>query len=198
MIPLPLPGSTDLVLLLLIAHRSNPLLMAALAIMGSIIGSYLAWSTGKKGGSVVLNKFVPHRLLQPVSKWVQRLGGLSVGLAALLPPPIPLTPVLLAAGTLGVPRNRFLSAFAIARTIRYGFLAWLAATYGRKILRAWRQYLAGWSQVLLWIYLSMLAAGIVYGVWKYRQSKSSLEKEQRQQEEPPIAFVFPDQASKEN
>lgn len=188
MIPLPLPGSTDLVLLLLIAHRSNPLLMAALAIAGSILGGYLAWSTGKKGGELVLNKFVPHRLIQPVSHWVQRRGGLSVGLAALLPPPVPLTPVLLAAGTLGISRNRFLTALAIARTIRYGLLAWLAATYGRKILRAWTEYLSGWSQVLLAIYLVLLAVGLAYGFWKYRQSRHSLQEQERQQEVPPVAL----------
>lgn len=170
-IPLPIPGSTDLVLLLLVGHRSDPFLMAACATAGSVIGGYISWSTGKRGGAVVLNRYVPRRFLQPVSRWVERRGRLSVAVAALLPPPIPLMPVLLAAGTLGVTRTRFVVSFAMARAVRYGFLAWLAATYGRKIIRVWTQYFSGWAQVLLWVYLGMLALGIAYGLWKYRKQR---------------------------
>ncbi len=171
MIPLPIPGSTDLALLLLVGHRSDPFLMAACATAGSVVGGYISWSAGRKGGSMVLNHYVPHRFLQPVTRWVERRGRLSICIAALLPPPIPLTPFLLAAGTLGVTRTRFLISFAVARTIRYGLLAWLAATYGRRIIHAWAQYLSGWSQILLWIYLGALVLGVGYGLWKYKKQR---------------------------
>src|SRR5271165_5737145 len=49
-IPLPLPGSTDVLVLLLAAHRGNPWLLAIAAISGSIIGGYSTWSAGQKGG----------------------------------------------------------------------------------------------------------------------------------------------------
>lgn len=169
LIPVFIPGSTDLVLLLLIAHRGNPILIAGCAISGSILGGYLSWSAGKKGGEMVLKHHVSHRILQPISNWVKRRGRLSIAIAALLPPPVPLMPVLIAAGSLGVTRKRFLFAFGGGRTIRYGLLAWLASSYGRKILRAWSQYLSGWSKVLLWGYVGLLILGIGYGVWKYRK-----------------------------
>jgi membrane protein YqaA with SNARE-associated domain len=53
-IPLPVPGSSDLLLILLVAHRANPVLMAIAAILGSILGGYLTWGTGSKGGEAAL------------------------------------------------------------------------------------------------------------------------------------------------
>jgi membrane protein YqaA with SNARE-associated domain len=197
MIPLPIPGSTDMILILLVSHRNDPFLMAACATAGSVLGGYLSWSAGQKGGAVVLHRYVPHRFLQPVSRWIERRGRLSVSLAALLPPPIPLMPVLLAAGTLGISRTRFLTSFSIARAIRYGSLAWLAATYGRRVINVWSQYLSGWSQVILWIYILLLIAGVGFGLWKYRKSRKNARQDERQQEETPAAFTYRMQSSQE-
>src|SRR5271169_1948555 len=91
-IPLPIPGSTDLLLLLLVSHRGNPFLLAACAIAGSAIGGYITWSTGKKGGEALIQRSVPARLRKPVERWTNEHSILSVMLPALLPPPIPLTP----------------------------------------------------------------------------------------------------------
>ncbi|MGC2215670.1 MAG: membrane-associated protein, partial [Silvibacterium sp.] len=48
-IPLPLPGSTDLLVLILAANDGNPWLLAMAAIVGSLIGGYLTWKAGKQG-----------------------------------------------------------------------------------------------------------------------------------------------------
>jgi membrane protein YqaA with SNARE-associated domain len=53
-IPLPLPGSTDLLLILLVAHRAEPVLAALAAFVGSIVGGYLTWKAGAKGGETAL------------------------------------------------------------------------------------------------------------------------------------------------
>src|ERR1700744_4513346 len=49
-IPMPVPGSTDLLLVLLVVHGAHPILAAAAAIVGSMLGGYSAWGTGAKGG----------------------------------------------------------------------------------------------------------------------------------------------------
>src|SRR6202035_5508696 len=49
-IPLPVPGSTDLLLILLVVHGANPLFAAVAAIVGSILGGDLTWGAGAKGG----------------------------------------------------------------------------------------------------------------------------------------------------
>src|ERR1700733_8077764 len=66
-IPLPLPGSTDLLLLLLTAHRRTTAVLAVwlafCAFAGSMIGGYLTWGVGRKGGKAALGRYVPKRFL---------------------------------------------------------------------------------------------------------------------------------------
>lgn len=169
-IPLPLPGSTDILLLLLVAqHGSHPVWLALAAICGSILGGYLTWSAGKKGGQAMLERWAPKRLVRPLTRWVSERGIATVAIAALLPPPVPLMPLLLGTGALGVSRRKFLSAFASARALRYGLVAWVAATYGRRVLRVWNLYLADWSSTILWTFLGLLVAAMAFGFWKYHQ-----------------------------
>ncbi|QNI32589.1 VTT domain-containing protein [Alloacidobacterium dinghuense] len=170
-IPLPLPGSTDLLVLLLAARQSVSWLLVLAAVSGSVLGGYLTWSAGKRGGEAMLERYVPKRFRDPLSKWVKRHSVTSVATAAILPPPIPLLPFLLAAGALGVSRKQFIWSFSIARAARYGLIAWVGATYGRRVLRLWAQYLAGWADVILWVFLGLLIAAIVFGVWKYRHDQ---------------------------
>jgi len=170
-IPLPVPGSTDLLLILLVAHRGDPFLAAIAATVGSILGGYLTWGTGSKGGEAALHRYMPKRFARRLTGWVESKGTLAVTIAALLPPPFPLMPLLLAAGALGVSRRRFLISFSLARTFRYALVAWLAATYGRAMVRVFRHYLAGWSTPLMWTYLGLVVAGVLYGVYKFRRER---------------------------
>ena len=167
-IPLPLPGSTDLLLLWLVAHNGDPWLLAPCAIAGSIVGGYTTWLAGKKGGEDALRRYVPARLLGRIVGWVERHRILSVFLPAVLPPPIPLLPFALASGALGVSRGRFLAVFGAARTLRYSSIAWLAAVYGRRIVRLWSGSLQKWSTPLLCAFISLLVIAVLYGIWKLR------------------------------
>jgi membrane protein YqaA with SNARE-associated domain len=133
LIPLPVPGTRDL-LLWLVAQSGDPWLLAGSAITGSVLGGFSTWQLGQKGGKAALQRHVPSRLLRRVVGWVERHPVLAVFLPALLPPPIPLSPFVLAAGALGVSRNRFLVIFGTARCLRYTFIAWLAASYRREII----------------------------------------------------------------
>jgi membrane protein YqaA with SNARE-associated domain len=177
MVPLPVPGSTDLLLLLLAAHRGTTAItagwLALCAIGGSLVGGYLSWSAGRKGGEVALERYVPKRFLGRVTQWVQKHGAWSVGISAILPPPIPLTPFLLAAGALNVPRGRFLVFYGIARTARYSLLAWLGLTYGHYVVRTWLKSMDSWSATILWIYGCLVAVGIAFGLWKFLRGKHS-------------------------
>lgn len=176
-IPLPIPGSADLLLLLLTVQRDSTTLLvlvyAALAALGSLAGGYLTWSAGWKGGEVTLEKYVPKKYLKRLNGWVKRHGAWSVALSGILPPPIPMTPFLLAAGALKVPRGRFLWAFGIARTVRFGLLAWLGLSFGRHFIHAWRHELDDWSPTILWIYGGVLVLGIAFAVWRMRRSKGT-------------------------
>jgi membrane protein YqaA with SNARE-associated domain len=176
-IPLPLPGSTDLLVLILAANGGNPWLLAIAAIAGTMIGGYLTWKAGEHGGETMLQRYVTPPLLKHIANWVKRNGVFTVGAACLLPPPIPLMPFLLSAGALGMPRNRFLASFGAGRTLRYGLVAWLGATYGRPVIRTWHHYLSGWSDVILWSFIGLLITAIGFGVWKYRHDQRRQRKD---------------------
>jgi membrane protein YqaA with SNARE-associated domain len=167
-IPLPLPGSTDLLLLWLVAHGGNPWLLASYAIAGSILGGYTTWQIGRSGGEAALRNYVPALLLGRVVMWVERHPLLAVFLPAVLPPPIPLLPFALASGALGVSRRRFLGVYGAARCLRYSFIAWLGVAYGRRIVRMWSGTLQRWSTPLLCVFVGLLAVGIGFGIWKIR------------------------------
>jgi membrane protein YqaA with SNARE-associated domain len=168
-IPLPLPGSTDLLLILLVAHSANPVFAAVAAFAGSILGGYLTWAAGAKGGEAALHRHLPKRFAGRLTGWVESKGMLAVASSALLPPPFPLMPFLLASGALGVSRKKFFISFGLARAVRYSLVAWLADAYGKAMVRAFRHYLAGWSDTLMWVYLGLMVAAILYGVWKFRR-----------------------------
>ena len=173
-IPLPLPGSTDLLLLWLVAHGEDPWLLTAMAIAGSLVGGYATWDLGRKGGEAALHRHVPARLLGRVTGWVERHRILAVFLPAVLPPPIPL-----ASGALGVSRLRFFVVYGAARTLRYSFVAWLAVAYGRHAIRLWSVTLQKWSTPLIAVFVGLLVAGTFFGIWKFRGLRKTDAAEKR-------------------
>ena len=62
--------------------------------------------------------------------------------SALLPPPFPFVPFLLAAGALQYSPKKFLGALTSGRGVRYAIEAFLGFHYGRHILRFFREYYA--------------------------------------------------------
>jgi membrane protein YqaA with SNARE-associated domain len=174
-IPIPLPGSTDLLLLLLSAHSYTSIRLAisfvAWAFAGSVLGGYTTWSAGVKGGNAALEKLGRGRFVGRITGWVKRNGMLSVGIAALLPPPIPLLPFVLAAGALGVARGRFLLSYCVARFLRYAFVGWLGFTFGRRVVILFQKELKGWSTTIISIYIGLVAVGAAYGIWKYLRDR---------------------------
>jgi membrane protein DedA with SNARE-associated domain len=137
-----------------------------------MIGGYTCWSAGRKGGEVALKGKVPAVLLRRLNGWVERHGNLSVGLAAVLPPPVPLMPFLLAAGALGIARGRFLLSYGIGRAVRYGLLAWLAVTYGHRFVRTFQRTLAHWARPILVTYAALMALAIGFGIWQYLHNRA--------------------------
>jgi membrane protein YqaA with SNARE-associated domain len=167
-IPLPLPGSTDLLLLWLVAYGGNPWLLGLMAIAGSIVGGYTTWNIGRRGGEAALKRYVPARILRRIVGWIERHRILAVFLPALLPPPVPLMPFLLASGALAVSRRRFLVVYGAARTLRYSIIAWLGVTYGRHAIHLWSATLQKWSTPLICVFSGLIVAGICLGIWKLR------------------------------
>lgn len=167
--PLTLPGSTDLLLLWLVANGGEPWILAVSAVAGSLLGGYSTWEVGRSGGEAALRRYVPARLLGKIMRWVKRHPVLAVFLPAVLPPPIPALPFVLASGALRVSRGRFLAIFAAARVLRYSLIAWLGVHYGQAIVSVCTQNLDRWSTPLLWTFGVLLAVSGCLGIWKVRR-----------------------------
>ncbi len=86
-----------------------------------------------------LEKHVPPRIFRSVTHWMETHAILAVALPAILPPPMPLSPFVLAAGALNMSRNKFLSTFTISRAIRHAIAAWLGIHYGRVVIHIWNR-----------------------------------------------------------
>jgi membrane protein YqaA with SNARE-associated domain len=167
-VPLLLPGSSDLLLLWLVVRGGDPWILAASAISGSLLGGYTTWKVGLKGGESALRRYISVRMLGRITRWVKRHPVLAVFIPALFPPPIPMSPFVLASGALGVSRNRFLTVYGVARCLRYAVLAWFATYYGREVASLWPATLHRWSVPLLWIFGGLLAGSVCVGIWKVR------------------------------
>jgi membrane protein YqaA with SNARE-associated domain len=132
---IPLPGSMD-VLTIVLAARSPELWFyyAAMATIGSVLGGFVTYRVARKGGEKSLEKRFSAKAIKRVVKLFERWGFASIAIPALLPPPMPLVPFLLAAGAMKYSAKKFVLAMALGRIARYSILAYLAARYGRKML----------------------------------------------------------------
>ncbi len=173
-IPLPIPGSTDFLLLLLIVRHGNPWLLTMITLGASVVGGFLTWRIGKAGGEAALHRYVPKRMLAPVERWVKAHAFAAVTIATILPPPVPLMPFSLASGALGVERRTFVPAYALGRGIRYSIVTWLGVTYGRAILHAWRLYLAEYAGEIGWVIAAISVVGVGYGTYKFLKIRREL------------------------
>ena len=108
-----------------------PLLAAA----GSVTGAAVTYWVGRKVGEMGLEHFVPSHRFERFKHRVQKQGAFAMALAALLPPPFPLTPFVLTCGALEIDRWIFFSTFGLMRLMRFGGEAALARVYGRGVLR---------------------------------------------------------------
>jgi membrane protein DedA with SNARE-associated domain len=132
---------------------------------------------GQRGGEAALRRYVPAGIRARIIGWVKHHPILAVFIPAVLPPPIPLSPFILASGALGVSRRSFLVVFATARSLRYGLIAWLAVVYGRHVVRLWNTTLAKWSTPLLWTFCIVLVTAVIYAIWKLRHPAKSADSE---------------------
>lgn len=138
---MPIPGSMD-VLTIVLSTRKEQLwwYYALMATLGSLIGGYVTYRLARKGGREALGRRFSERRLKRVYTTFDRWGFGAAAIPALLPPPVPTTAFLFAAGALQFPIKKFLTALALGRIIRYTLLAFLAARYGRQILVFVRQH----------------------------------------------------------
>lgn len=165
---IPLPGGMDAATILLSAAHHEPWwYYAIMATVGSLLGGYLTYRLGAKGGEETLEKKVSKRRPDQVSRIFRRFGFWSVAVNAVIPPPMPIVPILLVAGALKYPRKKFLTALALGRGARYILLAYLGHIYGRSILH----WLGKYYQPLLYVLIGLAVLGALIGIYFWWRNK---------------------------
>ena len=128
---LPLPGITDILLIVMVTRRPVAMLWYVMAtVVGSIAGCLVLHSLGRKGGEALVRKRFGGEKVERALAALQRHGVMAVLVPSILPPPAPFKIFILLAGVAGISATRLATAIAIGRGIRYLALGILAVKYG--------------------------------------------------------------------
>jgi membrane protein YqaA with SNARE-associated domain len=176
-IPLPVPGITDIMVVVLAAQQANLFLLVVAATFGSFLGGFFSYKVGQSGGIAFLERHVPPRIFKTVCTWMETHAILSVALPAVLPPPMPLSPFVLAAGALHMSRQKFLTTFTASRFVRHAIAAWLGIHYGRSVLHMWNLFTRKWGAPILIAIWSIILISVGIAFWRlYKTSRSVLPR----------------------
>ncbi len=166
----PLPGSLDLLLIILAAQKHEFWWLYAIAAwIGSVAGGYITYNIGRKGGKELLEKKIPKSRLKRVYKWMEDHSSLTLFIPTLMPPPTPVSYFVLGAGAMGISLRKYFLAFGSSKAIRYIILGYLSSRYGHQII--------GWTRhnykYMLFSLLGLLALALIaLAVWAiYRRRR---------------------------
>jgi membrane protein YqaA with SNARE-associated domain len=171
----PLPGSMDVLTIVLAAsHREWWFYYSFMATVGAVIGGYVTYRIGSKGGKEMLEQKFPKNKVEKVYQKFEKRGFWSVTVPALLPPPVPIVPFLLAAGAMQYSRRKFIASLALGRGIRFTIVGFVAAHYGSAIFRFFSQY----YKPALYTLIGLAVAGGIAGLFFYLRHRQSSRKNQ--------------------
>ena len=128
------PRDIEATIVILRRHSEIVWLLPFLATAVSLIGTAIAFWIGRKIGKNGLEYWISPNVLERVRREVTHKGAVALVLPALLPPPFPLLPFVLACGALSVNAMRFFLMVAGLRFMRFSILTALLWLYGRQIL----------------------------------------------------------------
>ncbi len=164
----PLPGSMDAcTILLAAAHREPWWYYTIMATIGSVLGGYLTYRLGAKGGKETLEKRLSKKRAEKVYQIFDRYGFWSVAVGSIIPPPMPIVPFLIAPGALHYSPRKFLTALTLGRAVRYTVMAYLGHIYGHQILH----WLGKYYQPLLYILIGIAVVGGLIALYYWRRYK---------------------------
>ena len=161
---IPLTGSMDVLTIWLAARHHEPWpYYALMATLGAVVGGYITYALARKGGKEAMERKLSRKRAAKVSQVFERWGFFAVAVPAILPPPFPFVPFLVAAGAMQYPPKKFLGALTLGRGIRYSIAAGLGYRYGQHILRFFSQY----SKPAMAILIGLAVVGGVLSLIQY-------------------------------
>ena len=175
---IPLPGSMDAFTIVLSASGKDLWwYYAIMATIGAVLGGFLTYRLGAKGGKETLEKKISKRSAEKVYQIFERYGFWSVSIGAVCPPPVPIVPFLIAAGAMQYPRRKFLAALALGRGVRFTMVAYLGSIFGRRIFHWVGLYYRPALYTL--IVLAVIGGVAAFYFWRRRRHRQEEDKSSR-------------------
>ena len=138
---IPLGQSVDLLILAQGALAPGTAYVAALlAVIGSTLGSFLLYTMSQRGGRWLLGKKLSGSQFEKMRRQIETYGAYTLILPTMLPLPLPMRPLVIAAGIFRMKPERFLASIALARTVRYFGLAFASVHFGKAALTFLQQH----------------------------------------------------------
>lgn len=160
------PGSVDTSVILLSAHRKEWwAYYAFMATVGEVLGGYLAYRLAEKSGQKTLEKKVGKPRAEKLYKHFEKHGVLTVFIGSILPPPFPFTSVLMTAGVMQYPREKFLSALTAGRALRFFAVAYFGRIYGHQMIAFVSQHYQLMRQLLIVLAVIAGVGALLYFIW---------------------------------
>ena len=165
---IPLTGSMDILTLwLAAAHRHLWPYYAGMATIGAVAGGYVTYALGRKGGKQAIQRKLKKQRADKIFDHFERVGFRTVTVSAILPPPFPMVPVLLAAGALQYPKRKFVGALAFGRGVRYFLIAGIGSLYARPITAFFHRY----YKDAVFILIGLAVLGGIFALRQYLNSR---------------------------
>jgi membrane protein YqaA with SNARE-associated domain len=165
---IPLTGSMDVLTIWLAAHHHEPWpYYALMATVGAVLGGYITYALARKGGKEAMEVRLSKRRAAKVYKRFEKWGFGGIAIPAILPPPFPFVPFLIAAGAMQYSRGKFLAALTLGRGVRYSIAAYLGFIYGSHIVRFFSRY----YKPTLAILIGLAVAGGILSLVQYLRYK---------------------------
>lgn len=185
---IPVPGSMDVLVILLSAyHRTWWPYYAFMATVGAVVGGFFTFRLGEKGGEETLEKKIGKKRAQKIYALFRKRGFSMIVINAVLPPPVPMSPMLIAAGAMHYPLKRFFASLSIGRGIRFFAVGYLGHIYGRAIISGLSQY----YKPVLYALLALAALAGIGALVYFKWYRPKVQREERQRGEKVEPFPLP-------
>ena len=130
-----MPQGVDALLLAQsLARPEIAYLAAGLGVAGSVLGSTALYFVGRRAGHAMLRKRLSPDGIERLGVLVGRWGAGLLIPVVMIPLPLPMKPVVVAAGIFQMPLVSFCGAVAVSRCLRYFGIVYLAVRFGDRAL----------------------------------------------------------------
>ncbi|MDY6778042.1 MAG: YqaA family protein [Candidatus Nanohaloarchaea archaeon] len=153
------PIPPDILLIpMVLAAPSSWIYLAAITTIGSVLGAFVGYMIGLRGGRPALDYFISRKNVERAEEYYDRYGILAVGIAGFSP--VPYKVFTITSGAFRMDMRGFLAVSILSRGLRFFTVALLVRVWGREVVRFLHSYFGPVS-----LFLGMAVAA-VYIVWK--------------------------------